>query len=290
MIITITCNPAIDKTVYENKEVFDIGGKGINVSKVLKELGENSLATGFIGKDNKDLVINDLNSIGIDNHFIEVDGKVRTNTKRIVNNNLIEENEDGPFIKQDDIAKLFSYLESFSNELVIISGSAPSSADKNIYKDMVELLHRNDNFVILDCDKELFKNGVEAKPDVIKPNKEEICKYLNMDYNESEIIDRLKKLGIDLVCLSLGSDGAIFISEDVYKCEPLKIEYSSAVGAGDAMVAAIAYSKSHRYDIEKTIKLAISAASAACETEGTKPPKYKDIVSKLDDVIYKKQC
>ena len=290
MIITVTCNPAIDKTVYENKEVFDIGGKGINVSKVLKELGVKSLATGFVGKDNKDLVINDLNSLEIDNHFIEVNGKVRTNTKRIINNNLIEENEDGPIIKQDDIDRLFSYLSSFSNELVIISGSAPSSADKNIYKDMVELLKANNNYVILDCDKELFRNAVKAKPNVIKPNKDEICKYLNIDYDESKVIEECKNLGIDLVCLSLGADGAIFISDDIYKCNPLKIEYSSAVGAGDAMVAAIAYSKVNNYDMEKTIKLAMATASAACETEGTKPPKYSSIVRKMNDVIYIKQC
>ena len=290
MIITVTCNPAIDRTIYENKEVFDIGGKGINVSKVLRELGAKSIATGFVGKDNKDLVINDLNSLEIENHFIEVDGKVRTNTKRIINNNLIEENEDGPTIKQNDIDRLFSYLNSFNNELVIISGSAPSSADKNIYKDMIELLKKNNNYVILDCDKDLFRNALKAKPNVIKPNKDEICKYLNTDYDEDKVIEECKKLGIDLICLSLGADGAIFIGNDIYKCNPLKIEYSSAVGAGDTMVAAIAYSKVNNYDMERTMQLAMATASAACETEGTKPPKYSNIAEKLNDVIYTKQC
>lgn len=285
MIITITCNPAIDKTVYENKTVFDVGGKGINVSKVLDKLGTKSIATGFIGKDNKDLIINDLNSLNIENHFIEVNGKVRTNTKLIKNNNLIEQNEDGPTITSNDINNLFDYLKNFNNEIVVISGSAPSSADKNIYKDMVTLLKKNNNYVILDSSKQIFKNAIEAKPDVIKPNKEEICKYFEVEYDEQLIIDKCKNLGIDLICLSLGSEGAIFIADKVYKCEPLKINCSSTVGAGDAMVAALAHAKANNLDIKDTIKLAMAAASAACETEGTKPPEKADIMAKIDDTI-----
>lgn len=284
MIITVTCNPAIDKTVYENKTVFDIGGKGINVSKVLDKLKTKSIATGFVGKENMQLVIDDLNKLNIENHFIEVDGKVRTNTKLIVNNTLTEQNEDGPTITSDEINKLFDYLKTFKNEIVVISGSAPSSADKNIYKDMVTLLKDNGNFVILDCDKELFKNAIEAKPNVIKPNKDEICKYFGIEYDEDEIIRRCKKLDIDFICLSLGSEGAIFIIEDVYKCKALKVNYSSAVGAGDAMVAAIAYSKLNGFDNSKTIKLAMAAASAACETEGTKAPEYDDIITKYKEI------
>lgn len=283
MIITITCNPAIDKTVYENKTVFDVGGKGINVSKVLNNLDTKTIATGFLGKDNKDLIIDDLNKLNIENHFIEVDGKVRTNTKLIQNNNLIEQNEDGPIISKENINDLFDYLNNFSNKIVVISGSAPSSADKNIYKDMVTLLKKNNNYVILDSSKEIFKNAIEAKPNVIKPNKEEICKYFGIDYDEQVIIDKCKNLGIDLICLSLGSDGAIFITDEVYKCKPLKINVSSTVGAGDAMVAALAYAKANDLDIKKTIKLAMAAASAACETEGTKPPKKVDVMAKLDD-------
>lgn len=282
MIITITCNPAIDKTIYEDKTVFDVGGKGINVSKVLNKLNTKSIATGFIGKDNKDTVINDLNSINIENHFIEVDGKVRTNTKRIINNNLIEENEDGPIITKNDIDRLFNYLINFKNEIVIISGSVPSSVDRSIYKDMIKLLKNNDNFVILDCDADLLKYAIEAKPNVIKPNKNEICKYFDIEYDEKEIIKRCKDLGLELVCLSLAENGAIFIGSEVYKCEALRIKYSSSVGAGDAMVAALAYSKLNHLDIKKTIKLAMAAASAACETQGTKAPEYKDIMSKFE--------
>ena len=284
MIITVTCNPAIDKTVYEDKTVFDIGGKGINVSKVLNKLGSKSIATGFVGKDNMNLVIDDLNKIGIENHFIEVDGKVRTNTKLIVDGALTENNEDGPKITSEEIEKLFTYLKTFSNDIVVISGSAPSSADRNIYKNMIELLKDNNNYVILDCDKDLFKNAIEAKPNVIKPNKEEICKYFGIEYNEEEIIEKCKDLGIDFICLSLGEDGAIFIGDQIYKCKALPIKCSSTVGAGDSMVAAIAHSKANAFDVDKTVKLVMAAASAACETEGTKAPEYDSIMEKYNDL------
>lgn len=281
MIITITCNPAIDKTVYENKTIFDVGGKGINVSKALKELKVESVATGFVGRENKDLVINDLNKNGIENHFIEVDGRVRTNTKRIIDNQLIEENEDGPFIEQKYIDALFEYLKQFKNEIVIISGSAPSSVNKNIYKDLIHLLKQNSNYVILDCSGELLRNGIEAKPNIIKPNKKEISEYFNMEYDEEIIIDKCKQLGIDMICLSLGDKGAIFIDNEVNKFDALKVNYKSAVGAGDSMVAALAYCKINNFDKEKTMKFVMSSSAAACETEGTKPPKYEDIICKL---------
>lgn len=284
MIITITCNPAIDKTVYENNTVFDIGGKGINVSKVLKKLNTNTIATGFIGKENKDLVIANLNDLEIQNNFIEVDGYVRTNTKRIVNGNLIEENQDGPCINSDNINDLFYYLKDFSNEIVVISGSAPSSADRHIYKNMIDFLKENNNYVILDCDKDLFKYAIEAKPNVIKPNKEEICKYFNIEYDEKEIINRCKKLDIDLICLSLGSEGALFIADDVYRCKPLDIKVSSTVGAGDAMVGAIAYSKYNNFNTMDMIRLAMAASAASCTTEGTKPAELETINSLINKV------
>lgn len=281
MIITITCNPAIDKTVYEDKTVFDIGGKGINVAKVLKQMNTDCITTGFVGKENKDLVINDLNGLYIENHFIEVDGKVRTNTKKIIDNKLFEENEKGPIITDNDKERLLDYLKQFNNEIVVLSGSCTN----NIYYDLVDLLKKNNNYVILDCDGNLLANGIKARPDGIKPNKKEICSLLNCDYDEDRIIEEVKKLSIDLVCVSLGEEGALFISKnEVYKAKAMAVEYKSATGAGDSMVAAMAYSKQNNLDIIETIKLAVACASAACETEGTKAPNMEAILIKKERV------
>ena len=269
MIITITCNPAIDKTIKDNNTIFDIGGKGINVSKVLKSLGVDSICTGFIGKDNKNIIYDKLDELDIKHHFIEIDGAIRTNTKRIINNELIEENEKGPTPIKEDINNLINYLKQFKNEIVVISGSS----NVNIYYDLVKLLKKNNNYVILDADKDLLVDGIKGCPNIIKPNKDEISRLFNIDYDEKIVTKKCKELNMDLICISLGKDGALFIDKDtVYKAKALDVKYASAVGAGDAMVASFAYSKLNNYDIKNTISLAIAASCASVETSGTKPP------------------
>ncbi len=269
MIITITCNPAIDKTIKDNNTIFDIGGKGINVSKVLKSLGVDSICTGFIGKDNKNIIYDKLDELDIKHHFIEIEGAIRTNTKRIINNELIEENEKGPTPIKDDINNLINYLKQFKNEIVVISGSS----NVNIYYDLVKLLKKNNNYVILDADKDLLVEGIKGCPNIIKPNKDEISRLFNIDYDEKVVTKKCKELNMDLICISLGKDGALFINKDtVYKAKALDVKYASAVGAGDAMVASFAYSKLNNYDIKNTISLAIAASCASVETSGTKPP------------------
>ena len=269
MIITITCNPAIDKTIKDNNTIFDIGGKGINVSKVLKSLGVDSICTGFIGKDNKNIIYDKLDELDIKHHFIEIEGAIRTNTKRIINNELIEENEKGPTPIKEDINNLINYLKQFKNEIVVISGSS----NVNIYYDLVKLLKKNNNYVILDADKDLLVDGIKGCPNIIKPNKDEISRLFNIDYDEKVVTKKCKELNMDLICISLGKDGALFINKDtVYKAKALDVKYASAVGAGDAMVASFAYSKLNNYDIKNTISLAIAASCASVETSGTKPP------------------
>ena len=269
MIITITCNPAIDKTIKDNNTIFDIGGKGINVSKVLKSLGVDSICTGFIGKDNKNIIYDKLDELDIKHHFIEINGAIRTNTKRIINNELIEENEKGPTPIKKDINNLINYLKQFKNEIIVISGSS----NVNIYYDLVKLLKKNNNYVILDADKDLLVEGIKGCPNIIKPNKDEISRLFNIDYDEKVVTKKCKELNMDLICISLGKDGALFINKDkVYKAKALDVKYASAVGAGDAMVASFAYSKLNNYDIKNTISLAIAASCASVETSGTKPP------------------
>lgn len=281
MIITITCNPAIDKSLNENSITFDVGGKGINVSKLLKNLGVDTIATGFIGRDNKNVVLDKLDELGINHHFIEVDGQVRTNTKKIINNKLFEENQKGPLINDTDKEKLIEYLKEFHNEIVVLSGSCTS----NIYYELVKVLKDNGNYVILDCDGQLLVDGVKAKPNVIKPNKNEICRLFNCDYEEKEIINKTKQLGLDLVCVSLGSEGSIFIyNDEVYKVKSMEIDYKNATGAGDSMVGAISYCRLNNLDIIETIKLAVACASAACEVEGSKAPTKENIFKMIEKV------
>lgn len=283
MIVTITLNPAIDKTIYHNKTVFDIGGKGINVSKVLNSINADSFCIGIIGKDNKDIIIDELNRLNINNHFIETEGRVRVNTKYIKDNNLYEENENGPYIDIDTINTFIEYIKQFKDDVIVISGSVPSNVDKDIYQRLIEILKDNNNYVIVDCDLDLLSNAIKAKPNAIKPNRKEICDLFDIEYDKDLIIHKAKQLALDLVVISLDKDGALFIDKnDVYYCKALDLEYKSSLAAGDSMVAAIAYGKDNNMDIKDIIRLAMALASASVEMEGSKPPRYEDVVKFID--------
>lgn len=284
MIVTITCNPAIDKTIIDNKTVFEVGGKGINVSKTLKLLNTSSIATGLIGKKNKDIIINRLNNLGISNYFIEIEGNVRTNTKIIKNGVLTEENENGPIVNINDINNLLDYLKQFHNQIVTISGSISSNVDTKIYGEMIKQLKANNNYVIVDCSGELLKYAIDAKPNVIKPNRKEICDYFKIDYDEEIIIDKTKQLGLDLVCVSLDKDGALFIGDCVYKADAIDINCINSVGAGDAMVSAIAYSIENKLSMIDMIKLSMACSAACCLTNDINFIDYstvKELINKV---------
>ena len=281
MIVTVTCNPAIDRSIINNNETFDIGGKGINVSKALNTLGQKSMLTGFLGKDNKELVLNDLDSLSLFHHFVLVDGKVRTNTKRIIDNELFEENEKGPFIDDRSKEKLFSYLSTYINSTIVISGSLSENVERDYYAKLITMLKKHNCYVILDCDKQLLKKAIDAKPNVIKPNKKEICELFNIEYDKQLLIDKCKQLvnsGIELVVVSMGKEGSLFINKDhVYQINEIELNYVSSLCAGDSMVAGIAYGKENNMSLLDTIKLAV--ACARCSVEQTSVFTNKDKVN-----------
>lgn len=277
MIYTITCNPAIDKTITNNDVSFDVGGKGINVSKTLKNYHQDSICLGLIGKENKKIVYDYLDKLGIQHDFIEIDGKVRTNTKIIQDDNLIEENEAGPMCDERNLCLLKDKLKAIKNDVVVISGSAPKNVDPNFYHDLVLKLKENNNYVILDCDKQLLENAIKAKPDVIKPNKDEVTELFKIDFDKEEILKKCKKLDIETIVVSLSEEGALFIGEEIIEASPLDVTFNSPVGAGDAMVAAIAYCKENKLSYREMIRYAMAYSAAAVEMEGSKAPRKERI-------------
>ena len=289
MIITITFNPAIDKTIYEDKTVFDIGGKGINVAKTLRSLNCDCLAIGFCGKSNSKLLYDELDSLNIRHHFFEIEGSIRTNTKYIKNNKLIEENEEGPYISDNDINSFIEYVSDFNNEIIVIAGSVNRNVDRNIYKRLIELFKKNNNYVILDCDSDLLRNGIDGKPDVIKPNRKEVCELFSIKDDIDLIIQNIKRLDLDLSIVSLDKQGALFVYKDaIYYCKALDVDYKSSLGAGDSLIGAISYSKLNNLSIIDTIKLAMACSFASVEKEGSKPADYERIQYYLDKVIIEK--
>lgn len=304
MIITITMNPAIDKTVDIEEfhygglnritsVVLDPGGKGINVSKTIKHLGGKTLATGFLGGNGGAIIATGLKELDIESDFIYVDGETRTNTKVFdVRGNVTELNEPGPVIKTKEIEELMIKLESLANEetLFVLAGSIPAGVDKTIYASIIEKVKKKGAKVFLDADGELFVKALEAKPDYIKPNKHELEQYFKFegDATEDDLVQMGRKLqakGIGTVAISLGSEGALFVlPNEAIKIPGLKVEAHSTVGAGDAMVAALSYGIDLNLPMEECIKMGVATSAGAVTTIGTKPP-TKELVETLKQQV-----
>jgi len=304
MIITVTMNPAVDKTAEVEELVvgglnrlqnivMNAGGKGINVSKTIKELGGKSLATGFIAGTNGAYIKETLDTLLIANDMVEVEGNTRVNLK-VLNKDkqLTELNEDGPYIDDYALVSLINKIVNHAtkNDYVILSGSVPKSVPKDIYAKLIRHLKTKNINIILDADGDAFASAVEEVPSVIKPNKYEICKYFNVseDCSDQKLIELGKSLlakGMELIVISNGKAGAFFINKNyTAMVKGLKVHAHSSVGAGDAMVAAIAYGLEQALPFDELIKLAVATSAGAVMSIGTNPASKQQVEKLMKEV------
>jgi 1-phosphofructokinase len=289
MVITVTLNPAMDKTlIVDNFRAgvvnrasglrYDIGGKGINVSKVLKNLDIDSVSTGFLGGIWENSFKEELEERKIAFDFVHIGGNTRTNTKIVdnVNKMFTDVNESGPEISKKELDCLIQKFSELckSGDIVVLSGGVSSSIPTDIYKTLTETAKKKGAFVILDADGDLLSEGIKALPHAIKPNEHELGKLLCTDNNNrNEIVKgalRLKDNGISRLMISLGSKGAIYISDEgVYFAEALEVEVKGTVGAGDSMVAGLIYSIINKLDAVDTLKFATACGAASVTLDGT---------------------
>jgi 1-phosphofructokinase len=300
MIVTVTMNPALDKTAdvvslcpgalnrLRNVRI-DAGGKGVNVSKLIKVLGGESVCTGFVGGSTGCELIERVAAFGLSGDFLKIDGVTRTNLKVIdKDSNLTELNEPGVKVGSSDLSALLDKTSALAGEggLVVLSGSLPREAPVTTYRDFTEKLKAVGLRVILDADGPAFREGLKAKPDLVKPNDFELLQYFELpsDTNEEVLPGLCLKLldkGVQWVVLSLGSRGAIFATDgNLAKVRTLKVEVRSTVGAGDSMVGAAAFALEQGLGFEETLRLCMAASVGAVTTEGTNPPS-KELIEDL---------
>lgn len=304
MIVTVTMNPAIDKTVEIDallpgglnriqRVEYDAGGKGINVSKTVHEMGGETVAAGFLGGNAGKTIENVLQEKGICTDFIWVQGETRTNTKVFEKSGAVTElNEPGPVITKEQCQELLGKLETYAKAgtLFVLAGSIPKGMDRDIYAKIIRLAHEKKAEVLLDADGDLFRMALEAGPDIIKPNRAELEEYAGMDYRASEeelmrVAEGLKAKGIHTVAVSMGKSGAMLMKGDYQvKCPSLNVKAHSTVGAGDAMVAALAYAWDKGLDEEETIRLCMATSAGAVTTIGTKPPS-RELIDELKSKV-----
>lgn len=306
MIKTITLNPAVDKTVeidnFKTGEVnrisslrVDAGGKGINVSKVIKKLEEESIALGIVGGNTGNFIVDYLKQEGIQSDFVRIDEDTRTNLKIVdkINHSNTDINELGPLVSKSTLKKIEDKLicSCSSNDIVVLSGSVPIGVDKAIYANWITKLKRNGVKTILDADGELLKEGIKACPNIVKPNIVELEGLFNEKFNSLDDVvsaaREILKYGVELVMVSMGGEGALYVSSDeVVKAHGIKVEVISTVGAGDSVVAALAVAIHRKYSFKDTVKLSMACGTANVKTTGSQAAELSEIMKIMKRVSF----
>ena len=294
MIYTVTFNPAIDYVVHtssfingsinrsETESIF-FGGKGINVSLILKELGINSKALGFVAGFTGEAIEKGINSQGIETDFVHLtNGFSRINVK-IKSNGETELNGQGPKINDEAIEELFTKLDKLvDGDTLVLAGSIPNTLPSDIYERILERLSDKKIKFIVDATKDLLLKVLKYKPFLIKPNNFELAEMFNAELNSIDDIiiyaKKLKEMGAVNVLISMAEDGAVLIDENdkIIISDACKGTVINSVGAGDSMVAGfIAGSLNKDYNYAMKLGTAAGGATTFSEGLGTKEEIYK---------------
>ena len=290
MIYTVTFNPSLDYIVNvpgftcgrvnrtREEKIFP-GGKGINVSMVLKNLGYENTALGFYAGFTGNELQRLVEEKGICADFIPVaEGMSRINVK-IRGDEESEINGQGPAILNDDIEKLYEKLEKLRDgDILVMAGSIPDVMPQTIYMDIMKYLADRNLKIVVDATKDLLVNVLQYHPFLIKPNNHELGEIFGVTFKErSEVIPyakKLQKMGAKNVLISMAGDGAVLVAEDghVYESEAPKGKVVNSVGAGDSMVAGFlaGYLQSGSYQDAFHMGVCTGSASAFSEELATK--------------------
>lgn len=255
MIYTVTFNPSLDYIVRidsfatgeinrVNYEQVLAGGKGINVSIVLKNLGQNNTALGFLAGFTGEEIKRQLHEFGVTNDFVQLNqGFSRINVKAKAENET-EINGQGPDIDEAKLEELFTKLDQLqADDTLVLAGSIPKTLPDDIYQQIMARLNGKGIRIIVDAEKKLLLNVLQYHPFLIKPNNHELGDMFGVTLTtDAEIIEYAKKLqakGAQNVLISMAGDGAILLTTDgtTYKCPAPKGKLVNSVGAGDSMVA-----------------------------------------------------
>ena len=290
MIYTVTLNPALDKTVVIpsftvdrvnriTKMRTDPGGKGINVSKVIQKLGGSSIACGLLGGHTGEAILSEVEKLGIETNFVFVLGETRSNLKIVdpVNHKNTDINEPGFKVSKELVNGLLHDLvkKVAPEDIVAISGSLPQGAPEDTYGAWVRALKEKGAKVFLDAEGEVLRNGMAKAPYLIKPNKQELSALFGRELKtvgdlKEAAQELIGQYGIEAVVASMGSEGALFVtkSESLY-AKGIKVPAGSTAGAGDSIVAALAYAKEREMSLKEAVRLSTATAAATVMCSGS---------------------
>ncbi|HBE8016340.1 TPA: 1-phosphofructokinase [Staphylococcus aureus] len=283
MIYTVTFNPSIDYVIFTNDFKIDglnratatykfAGGKGINVSRVLKTLDVESTALGFAGGFPGKFIADTLNNSAIQSNFIEVDEDTRINVK-LKTGQETEINAPGPHITSAQFEQLLQQIKNTTSEdIVIVAGSVPSSIPSDAYAQIAQITAQTGAKLVVDAEKELAESVLSYHPLFIKPNKDELEVMFNTTVNSDEDVIKYGRLlvdkGVQSVIVSLGGDGAIYIDKEIsIKAVNPQGKVVNTVGSGDSTVAGMVAGIASGLTIEKAFQQAVACGTATAFDE-----------------------
>lgn len=285
MVYTVTFNPAVDYVIHtteveaggvnraESEEIY-FGGKGINVSLVLSELGVKSKALGFIAGFTGDAIEKGVSEKGVETDFVRLEnGFSRINVK-IKSGSETDINGQGPRIDGAALDKLFRKLDKIENgDTIVLAGSVPNSLPEDIYEKILERLQNKDVKAVADASKNLLLNVLKYKPFLVKPNNYELGEMFGVSLKTTDEIEeyarKLQDMGAKNVLVSMAGDGALLLDENgkTHVCGVCKGTVKNSVGAGDSMVAGF-IAGLERGDHEYALKLGTAAGGATAFSDG----------------------
>ena len=285
MIYTVTFNPSLDYIVSVNdfqlgltnrtdSELILPGGKGINVSTILINLGIDSTAFGFAAGFTGEEIIREVEVMGIRSDFIKIDSGISRINLKLKNIDGTEINGSGPEISEEKIEELLRKLDILGEgDILVLAGSIPASMPADMYSTIMERLqHKNVTFIV-DATKDLLINVLKYKPFLIKPNNHELGELFDVKLTTREEVipygKKLQKQGARNVLISMAGEGAVLVAEDgsVYEAPAPKGTLVNAVGAGDSMVAGFTAGWIEKKDYRHAFYMGVSAGSASAFSE-----------------------
>ena len=304
MIYTVTLNPAVDRELLVPEIQYDsvlravscqvdFGGKGFNVSRMLRSLGTTSCALGFVGGKSGEFLQEGLNALGIQTDFVRVNGETRTNISLVTPDHAhhIKVNEPGPEISAESQQELLDRIHSLvqPDDWWILVGSLPPGVSDTIYAAMIRIIESGGAHTILDSSDKALEYGCRAGAYLVKPNGFEAENLTGISIqNPADAVQaayRIRQMGVTNVIISLGKDGAVLSNDqESWLARSPKIEESNPIGAGDSLVGGVVWALHECRPMKEALRWGVACGAATASLDGTKVGN-STLVQKLFDQI-----
>lgn len=288
-IYTVTLNPAVDRELTAPAIEFDTvlrasawqvdyGGKGFNVSRMLRALGASSVALGFAGGRSGELLRDGLHELGIDTDFVWISGETRTNVSIVPENHerYIKVNEPGPTISDEEKNALLDKVRALAKpgDWWVLAGSLPPGAPQTIYKQLIGDIQRAGAGAILDTSGAALRAGCEAAPFLAKPNEVEAGKLTGLPVSDTAEVaaaaQAIRGDGVQNVVVSLGKAGALLATaEQTWFASSPTVSAKNPIGAGDSMVGGLVWGLSRGAELAEALRWGIACGAATASRSGT---------------------